>query len=129
MTRREAGGWRGAQATAGRKRHEHEEEEEAEVEGKGKAGEAKRPARAAIAAASAGRGLIDLGCFRFPLAAFPYPLFSLHSSESECRGARACRVSFFWVLGLNSEVQEVASTSFSYCTPTLYLQQYNSSIS
>jgi hypothetical protein len=82
MTRREAGGWRGAQATAGRKRHEHEEEEEAEVEGNGKAGEAKRPARAAIAAASAGRGLIDLGCFRFPLAAFPYPLFSLQSSES-----------------------------------------------
>lgn len=51
MTRREAGGWRGAQATAGRKRQEHEVEED--VEGKGRAGEAKRAARAAIAAAAA----------------------------------------------------------------------------
>ena len=44
VTRREAGGWRGAQATAGRKRQEHDGAGE-EVEGKGRAGEAKRAAR------------------------------------------------------------------------------------
>jgi hypothetical protein len=51
VTRREAGGCRGAQATAGRKRQEHEDDDE--VEGKRRVGEAKRAARPAIAAAGA----------------------------------------------------------------------------
>ena len=70
VTRREAGGWRGAQATAGRKRQEHDDAGE-EVEGKGRAGEAKRAAMPAIAAAAcASAGRVERAGFDLVRAAF-----------------------------------------------------------